>query len=66
MEEYRGYIIEVMENNEKEYPYKAIARKQNEEVKHKGFTKQDAIDLVKVSINRTLEKIEMKNKKQYQ
>ena len=51
MEEYRGYVIEVMENNEKEYPYKAIARKEKEEIKHKGHSELQAIDLVKGTIN---------------
>jgi len=51
MEEYRGYLIEVVENNEKEYPYKAIARKDDEQIKHKGYSKLQAIDLVKGTIN---------------
>lgn len=51
MEEYRGYVIEVMENNEKEYPYKAIARKDQDEIKHKGHSKLSAVDLVKETIN---------------
>ena len=54
MEEYRGYMIEVMENNEKEYPFKAIARKEDEEIKHKGHSKLQAIDLVKGTINLAL------------
>jgi len=54
MEEYRGYVIEVMENNEKEYPFKAIARKEEEEIKHKGISKLQAIDLVKGTINLAL------------
>lgn len=51
MEEYRGYVIEVIENHEKEYPYKAIARKEQDEIKHKGHSKLNAIDLVKETIN---------------
>ena len=51
MEEYRGYVIEVLENNEKEYPYKAIARKDEEQIKHKGYSKLQVIDLVKGTIN---------------
>ena len=51
MEEYRGYVIEVVENNEKEYPYKAIARKEEEQIKHKGGSKLQAIDFVKATIN---------------
>ncbi len=54
MEEYRGYEIEVVENNEKEYPYRAIARKGQEEIKHKGHSKLQAIDFVKETINLTL------------
>ena len=54
MEEYRGYVIEVLENNEKEYPFKAIARKEEEEIKHKGHSKLLAIDLVKETINLAL------------
>ena len=38
-------------NNEKEYPYKAIARKGEEEIKHKGLSKLQALDLVKATIN---------------
>ncbi len=51
MEEYRGYVIEVIENDEKEYPYKAIARKEEEQIKHKGHSKLQAIDFVKGTIN---------------
>jgi hypothetical protein len=51
MEEYRGYVIEITENNEKEYPYKAIARKGQDEIKHKGLSKLNALDLVKETIN---------------
>lgn len=63
MEEFRGYIIETLENNEKDYPYKAIARKENEIIKHKGHSVEEAVDLVKESINISLSKLEMKNKK---
>lgn len=63
MEEFRGYEIEVIKNNEKEYPFKAIGRKDNIEVKHKGATELQAIDFVKESINHALAKIEIKNKK---
>jgi len=51
MEEYRGYLIEVVENNEKEYPYKAIARKEEEQIKHKGYSELQVLDLVKGTIN---------------
>jgi len=54
MEEYRGYLIEIVENNEKEYPYKAIARKEEEQIKHKGYSKLQVLDLVKGTINLAL------------
>ena len=54
MEEYRGYEIEIIENNEKEYPFKVIARKGEEEIKHKGFSKLQALDLVKETINKSM------------
>ncbi|NLL30737.1 MAG: hypothetical protein GX258_06750 [Clostridiales bacterium] len=47
MNEYRGYEIEVIKNSEKEYPFKAIARKGENEVKHKGRSETEAIDFVK-------------------
>jgi hypothetical protein len=61
MEQYRGYKITVIENSEKEYPFKAIARKGDQEVKHKGQSMTQAIDFVKNSINVIIEKIEAKN-----
>ncbi|MBV7271675.1 hypothetical protein [Clostridium thailandense] len=61
MEQYRGYEITVIENNEKDYPYKAIATKGDQQVKHKGQTKTQAVDFVKKSINVIIEKIEAKN-----
>lgn len=60
MENYRGYEITVIENNEKEYPFKAIARKGDQEVKHKGQSETQAVDFVKKSINVIIEKIEAK------
>ena len=57
MEKYRNYEINVMQNNEKQYPYKAIARIGDKEIKHKGQSELEAIDLVKQSIN----KLESKN-----
>lgn len=60
MENYRGYEIKVIENNEKEYPFKAIARKGDQEVKHKGQSETQAVDFVKKSINVIIEKIEAK------
>ena len=61
MEQYRGYEITVIENHEKEYPYKAIARKGEKEVKHKGQSKIQAVEFVKESINVIVDKIETKN-----
>ncbi|MDW8801739.1 hypothetical protein P8V03_11335 [Clostridium sp. A1-XYC3] len=60
MEEYRGYEITVIENDEKNYPFKAIARKSNKEVKHKGQSVTQAVDFVKESINVIVDKIEAK------
>lgn len=62
MEEYRGYTIEVVKNNEKQYPYKAIATKGNEQIKHKGLSEEQAVDVVKVSINCMLEKKQTRGK----
>lgn len=59
--QFRGYEITVVNNNEKEYPYKAIARKGDREVKHKGMSEAQAIDFVKESINVIIGKIEVKN-----
>ncbi|WP_300385073.1 hypothetical protein [Clostridium sp.] len=60
MTEYRGYEITVVKNNEREYPYKAIARKGNHEVKHKGQSETQAIDFVKQGVNVVIDKIELK------
>lgn len=60
MEQYRGYEITVIENNEKDYPFKAIARKSDKEVKHKGQSVMQAVDFVKQSINVIVDKIETK------
>lgn len=57
MEKYKDYEITVIQNNEKEYPFKAISRKGDKEIKHKGQTEQQAIDFVKQTIN----KMESKN-----
>lgn len=56
MENYRGYEITVIENNEKDYPFKAIARREDKEIKHKGQTKTQAVDFVKNSINIIMER----------
>lgn len=60
MGEYRGYEITVTENYEKDYPYKAIARKGAQEVKHKGQSVTQAMDFVKESINVIIGRIEAK------
>ena len=52
MEKYGEHEIIVMQNNETQYPYKAIAKIGDKEIKHKGQSKSDAIDLVKQSINK--------------
>lgn len=51
MQEYNGYEIQVIKNNEREYPYKAIARKGDDEIKHKGRSVSEAVDFVKQGIN---------------
>ena len=52
MEKYGDHEIIVMENNENLYPYKAIVKIGDTEIKHKGQSKSEAIDLVsKASIN---------------
>ena len=60
MTEYRGYEITVIKNNEKEYPYKAIARKGDYEVKHKGQSETQAIDFVIQGVNVIIDKIDWK------
>lgn len=55
MEEYKGYIIEVMDNKDNEYPFKAFARGLNG-IEQKGFSRQNAIDLVKNLIDFTIVK----------
>ena len=52
MEKYGEHEIIVMQNNETQYPYKAIAIIGDKEIKHKGQSESDAIDLVKQSINK--------------
>ena len=52
MEKYRNHEIIVMKNDENQYPYKAIAKIGDKEIKHKGQSESDAIDLVKQSINK--------------
>ena len=46
MEKYRDHEIIVVQNNENQYPYKAIARIGDNEIKHKGQSESEAIDLV--------------------
>lgn len=57
MERYKDYEIVVVKNNEKDYPYKAISKIGDKEIKHKGQSEWQAIDLVKQSIK----KMESKN-----
>lgn len=52
MEIYGGHEIIVIQNNENQYPYKAITRIGDKEIKHKGQSESEAIDLVKQSINK--------------
>ena len=52
MEKYRNHEIIVNKNDENQYPYKAIAKIGDKEIKHKGQSESDAIDLVKQSINK--------------
>ena len=52
MEKYRDHEITVLQNNENQYPYKAIAKIGDNEIKHKGQSASEAIDLVKQSINK--------------
>lgn len=52
MEKYKDYEITVISNNEKEYPFKAILKKGNKEIKHKGQSELQAIDLAKQTINK--------------
>ena len=52
MEKYGDYEIIVIQNDENQYPYKAIARIGDKEIKHKGQSASEAIDLVKQSINK--------------
>lgn len=52
MEIYRDHEIIVMQNNESQYPFKAIAKIGNNEIKHKGQSESEAIYLVKQSINK--------------
>jgi hypothetical protein len=52
MEKYGNHEIIVIQNDENQYPYKAIARIGDKEIKHKGQSESEAIDLVKQSINK--------------
>jgi hypothetical protein len=52
MAKYGDHEIIVIQNNENQYPYKAIARIGDKEIKHKGQSESEAIDLVKQSINK--------------
>ncbi|QAT39818.1 hypothetical protein [Clostridium sp. JN-9] len=57
MERYKDYEITVINNDERDYPFKAISKKGDKEIKHKGQTESQAIDFVKQTIN----KLESKN-----
>jgi hypothetical protein len=52
MEKYRDHEIIVTQNNESQYPFKAIAKIGDNEIKHKGQSESEAIYLVKQSINK--------------
>lgn len=52
MEIYKDHELTVVKNNEKDYPYKAICRIGDKEIKHKGQSQAQAIDLVKQSIKK--------------
>lgn len=52
MEKYGDQEINVIQNNESQYPYKAIVKIGDNEIKHKGQSASEAIDLVKQSINK--------------
>jgi hypothetical protein len=52
MEKYGDHEIIIIQNNENQYPYKAVARIGDNEIKHKGQSASEAIDLVKQSINK--------------
>jgi hypothetical protein len=58
VEKYRDYEITVIRNDEKQYPFKAITRIGDKEIKHKGQNESEAINLVKQSIY----KLESKNR----
>ncbi|MHC1682705.1 MAG: hypothetical protein AB6733_07125 [Clostridiaceae bacterium] len=52
MERYKDYEINVIKNDEKDYPFKAIAKIGEKEIKHKGQSEWQAVDLVKQSIKK--------------
>ena len=52
MEKYGEHEIIVMQNNESQYPYKAVVKIGDNEIEHKGQSESAAIDLVKQSINK--------------
>ena len=52
MERYKDYEITVINNDERDYPFKAISKKGDKEIKHKGQTESQAIDFVKQTINK--------------
>ncbi|MDR3593423.1 hypothetical protein [Clostridium sp.] len=52
IEKYGEHEIIVIQNNKNQYPYKAIAKIGDNEIKHKGQSQSEAVDLVKQSINK--------------
>lgn len=51
MIQYKGCSIKVVDNNDKEYPYLAIIRVGSEEIKKRGYSEEQAINLAKDTIN---------------
>lgn len=49
--DYKGWNIEVKDNNNKEYPYLAVARKGMYKEEKRGYSKQQAIDLIESVID---------------
>lgn len=62
MEFYKGCYISIEDNNDINYPYIAISKVGNQDIKKKGYSKQEAIDLAKQEIDFIIGIIEMKRK----
>ncbi|MFB5758987.1 hypothetical protein [Paenibacillus medicaginis] len=58
---YRGFEIDVVKNNDKEYPFLARCRIGKEIVEKRGYSKEQAISLTKSIIDFTLYAIENKS-----